>query len=66
VVVVSTEGSEARRAALESLGVSFIRKPFKPEELRGLVLRATGVTPDDEYYAPHAAAAAVDDGALDF
>jgi two-component system chemotaxis response regulator CheY len=52
VIVVSTEGSEARRHALEALGVSFIRKPFKPEELRALILRATGVTPDDEYYAP--------------
>lgn len=66
VIVVSTEGSEARRHALEALGVDFIRKPFKPEELRGLILRATGVTPDDEYYAAHAAAASGDDGALDF
>ncbi len=67
VVVVSTEGSEARRHALESLGgVSFIRKPFKPEELRALILRATGVTPDDEYYAAHPAAAPGDDGGLDF
>jgi two-component system chemotaxis response regulator CheY len=67
VIVVSTEGSEARRAALEALGVSFIRKPFKPEELRALVLQATGVTPDDEYYASvPAGTAADDDGALDF
>lgn len=68
VIIVSTEGSEARRAALEALGVSFIRKPFKPEELRALVLQATGVTPEDEAYAaPHpAGTAAAHDGALDF
>ncbi len=66
VIVVSTEGSEARRHVLEALDVSFIRKPFKPEELRALILRATGVTPDDEYYATHAGAAPVDDGAFDF
>jgi len=67
VIVVSTEGSETRRHALEALGVSFIRKPFKPEELRTLILRATGVTPDDAYYAQsHAGAPAGDDGALDF
>lgn len=71
VVVVSTEGSEARRHALEALGASFVRKPFRPEELREVVLRATGVTPDDAYYATHAAAvlgdaAPDDDGALDF
>ena len=66
VIVVSTEGSEARRHALEALGVSFIRKPFKPEELRALVLRATGVTPDDDYYAAHAGTAPGDDDALDF
>jgi two-component system chemotaxis response regulator CheY len=66
VIVVSTEGSEARRHALEALGVAFIRKPFKPEELRALILRATGVTPDDEYYAAHAGTAPDDDGALDF
>lgn len=67
VVVVSTEGSEARRAALEALGVTFIRKPFKPEDLRTIVLQATGVTPDDEYYASvPAGAAADDDGAFDF
>jgi two-component system chemotaxis response regulator CheY len=66
VVVVSTEGSEARRHALEALDVSFIRKPFKPEDLRAVILRATGVTPDDEYYAVQAAAAPGDDGDLDF
>lgn len=67
VVVVSTEGSEARRAALEALGVSFIRKPFKPEELRAVVLQAAGVTPDDADHAPAPAGAAADlDGALDF
>ena len=47
--------------------MSFIRKPFKPEELRAVILRATGVTPDDEYYADAPAGAAAEhDGALDF
>jgi two-component system chemotaxis response regulator CheY len=62
VIIVSTESSETRVHALEELGVAFIHKPFAPEELRATILRVTGVTPDDDYYAVSAA----DGGALDF
>jgi two-component system, chemotaxis family, chemotaxis protein CheY len=51
VIIVSTESSETRVHALEELGVSFVHKPFAPETLRDTILRVTGVTPDDEYYA---------------
>ncbi len=51
VIVVSTESSETRVNALEELGVSFVHKPFAPETLRDIILRVTGVTPDDEHYA---------------
>lgn len=49
VIVVSTEGSETRLAALHDLGASIVRKPFAPETLRDTILRVTGVT-DVEYY----------------
>ena len=55
VIVVSTESSETRVQALEELGVAFVHKPFAPEDLRDTILRITGVTPDDEYYAVPAA-----------
>lgn len=51
VIVVSTEGSEARLQALQELGASIVRKPFAPETLRDTILRVTGVT-DVEYYGP--------------
>ena len=51
VIVVSTESSETRVQALEELGVAFVHKRFAPETLRDTILRVTGVTPDDEYYA---------------
>ena len=49
VIVVSTEGSETRLAALHELGASIVHKPFAPETLRDAILRVTGVT-DVEYY----------------
>lgn len=49
VIVVSTEGSETRLAALHDLGAAIVRKPFAPETLRDTILRVTGVT-DVEYY----------------
>jgi two-component system, chemotaxis family, chemotaxis protein CheY len=49
VIVVSTEGSETRLAALHDLGASIVRKPFAPETLRDTILKVTGVT-DVEYY----------------
>ena len=51
VIVVSTEGSETRLAALHELGAAIVRKPFAPETLRDTILRVTGVT-DAEYYGP--------------
>ena len=68
VVVVSTEGGDARVRALAALRVGFVRKPFKPETLRAEVLRVAGVTPDDDDYAlPDAAPAGAAGGdALDF
>lgn len=51
VIVVSTEGSEARLQVLQELGASIVRKPFAPETLRDTILRVTGVT-DVEYYGP--------------
>jgi two-component system chemotaxis response regulator CheY len=44
VIVVSTEGSETRIAALRQQGVEFVHKPFTPEKLRETVMRMTGVS----------------------
>ena len=33
VVIVSTEGSDTRIAALRELGAEFVHKPFSPEKL---------------------------------
>ncbi len=49
VIVVSTEGSETRLAALHELGAAVVRKPFAPELLRDTIIRITGVT-DADYY----------------
>ena len=54
VIIVSTEGSETRLAALQALGAAIVRKPFPPETLRETILRVTGVT-DVEYYGSLAA-----------
>ena len=42
-IVVSTEGSDPRIAAVRAFGAAFVRKPFSPELLRDVVLRITGV-----------------------
>ena len=42
-IVVSTEGSDPRIAAVRAYGAEFVRKPFSPEELRDVVIRVTGV-----------------------
>ncbi len=42
VIVVSTEGSDTRIAALKEKGAGFVHKPFTPEELRETIVEATG------------------------
>jgi two-component system chemotaxis response regulator CheY len=44
VVVVSTEGSRTRVAALAERGISVVHKPFTPEQVRQAVLQTLGVT----------------------
>jgi two-component system chemotaxis response regulator CheY len=44
IIVVSTEGSDPRRAAIRAYGAEFVRKPFTPEQLRDALLRVTGVS----------------------
>jgi two-component system chemotaxis response regulator CheY len=44
VVVVSTESSSTRIAALRKKGAGFVHKPFSPVALRDEVLRVTGAT----------------------
>lgn len=46
VVVVSSERSDERIAQLEQLGAVFVHKPFLPEQLRAVILTATGI-PDE-------------------
>jgi two-component system chemotaxis response regulator CheY len=41
VVMVSTEGSEARIEKFRSLGAGFVRKPFTPEALAEAIQSAT-------------------------
>ncbi len=42
IIVVSTEGSETRIAALRNLGAAFIHKPFAPETVRDVIKELTG------------------------
>lgn len=42
VIIVSTEGSEARKAVLRQKGAEFVQKPFTPETLRDAVLKTIG------------------------
>ena len=44
VVIVSTEGSETRIAALRQQGVEFVHKPFTPELVRETTRHMTGVS----------------------
>ncbi len=48
ILVVSTESSETTIKELWKKGVEFVHKPFAPEVLREAVIRATGVTIDEE------------------
>ena len=49
VIVVSTEGSEARIDRLKSQGARFVRKPFSPEDFLDTVKNLLGVGGDDEF-----------------
>jgi two-component system chemotaxis response regulator CheY len=44
IVIVSTEGSVTRIAALRQQNAEFVHKPFTPEELRGIIMQMTGVS----------------------
>ncbi len=61
VIVVSTEGSEARIRRIKDLGAEFVHKPFRPEELRAVIRDLTGVS--DESFDP---VPAVSNGGGDF
>ena len=61
VIVVSTEGSEARIKRIRELGAQFVHKPFRPEELRAVIRDLTGVSDDTFDAVP-----AVSDGGGDF
>ena len=51
VIVISTEGSQPRIDRVRELGAEFVRKPFKPEELKNLIVRLTGVSEDELEFA---------------
>ena len=61
VIVVSTEGSEARIKRIKDLGAEFVHKPFRPEELRAVIRELTGVADDTFDAVP-----AVSNGSSDF
>lgn len=61
VIVVSTEGSEARIKRIRDLGAQFVHKPFRPEELRAVIRDLTGVSDDTFDAVP-----AVSNGGSDF
>ncbi len=48
VVIVSTEGSDTRIAALRELGAEFVHKPFSPEKLREIIVNMTGVCDEQQ------------------
>ncbi len=47
VIVVSSDGSDARASQVLEMGHGFLHKPFAPEDLRDAVLRALGIPDDD-------------------
>ena len=61
VIVVSTEGSDARIERLAAAGAAFVRKPFTPETLRDTVLRITGIS-HEQAAAARGALVGDDDG----
>lgn len=61
IVVVSTESSETRIAAIRQLDALFVHKPFTPDILRQRVIEITGVSHEPGHAAGPAAV-----GELDF
>ncbi len=52
VIIVSTEGSDQRIAELEGQGIAgYIRKPFRPEQLREVLEPILGVRDEQDDYA---------------
>ncbi len=47
IVVISTEGSEARLERLKEKGAAFIHKPFTPETIRDTMKRMLQMEDDD-------------------
>lgn len=48
IVVISTEGSEARLERLREKGASFIHKPFTPEIIRDTIKDLLGLADDNK------------------
>jgi len=42
VIIISTEGSEARKEVLMQKGARFVHKPFTPETLRDTIMKTLG------------------------
>ena len=61
VIIVSTEGSEARIEFFRGQGAEFVHKPFTPEALRETIVGFTGVTDGEQ-----PGEGAVQSGGLDF
>lgn len=43
VIVTSSERAGERIAQVEKLGAHYLSKPFRPEQLREIILKATGI-----------------------
>ena len=62
VIAITTESSDERMQDAFNLGVKgFIRKPFLPEEIRGILYKVIGVNDEGEYEEDSG-----DDEAFDF
>jgi len=62
VIVITTESSDERMQDAFKLGVKgFIKKPFQPEEIRGILYKVIGVNDEGEYEEDSG-----DDEAFDF
>lgn len=61
IIVVSTDSTQARREALLRYDVTYVHKPFTPEQLRDAISQATGID-----HADFIASIAAADGDFDF